>query len=78
MLGGDDGGEQTLKAQIKEECRLMSELGPVISALADRLACFPRVLSRVREFFQFLFTFTSPFSSSHARARHRSISSQPQ
>lgn len=35
-LGGDDdGGEPGLKARIKEECHLMSELKPVISALAD-------------------------------------------
>lgn len=31
-------------AMIKEECHLMSELEPVISAMADRLSCFSRIL----------------------------------
>lgn len=40
VFGGDDGGELVLKAQIKEECHLMSDLKPVIPALADSHFCF--------------------------------------
>lgn len=39
MLGGHEDGEPILKAQIKEEGHVISEMEPVISAPADSLSC---------------------------------------